>query len=66
MKPIAYNEARKRANQKYAEKNIKRITLNINRNTDKDIIAYLEHCDNKQGAVKAAIREQMKRENFSY
>lgn len=42
--------------QRYAAKNIVRVTLCLNRNTDADILTHLESVGNKQGYVKALIR----------
>lgn len=48
--------ATKRAIQKYKRKSIIRFTLELNRNTDRDIIAWLDAASNMTGAIKAAIR----------
>ena len=55
-------DARKRANAKYDAANTKRITVKLNFNTDADILTWLEQHDKAQTAIKAAIREQIKRE----
>lgn len=41
---------------RYAAKAIRRYALNLNRNTDADILARLEKLDNVQGYIKALIR----------
>ena len=48
-----------KAAAKYDRENTKGIYLKLNKNTDADIIAALEASDNKQGMIKAALREYM-------
>ena len=48
--------------QKYDAANTTKVTIKLNRKTDADIIEYLEYTGNKQGAIKAAIREKMERD----
>ena len=54
-------DSRTRANLKYKKKNIKQMKIDLNRNTDSDIISFLEKRENKQGYIKALIREDMKK-----
>lgn len=54
-------DAKTKATMKYKKKNIKQMKLDLNRNTDSDIISFLEKCENKQGYIKALIREDMKK-----
>ena len=54
-------EAQSRATQKYLKANIKRIVVNLNKNTDQDIIAFLEGLNNVQGEIKRMIREEIKK-----
>lgn len=49
-KKLAYNKA-------YVKKNCYQVALSLNRNTDADIIIYLETLDNKQGFIKKLIRK---------
>ena len=56
------SEAQKRAIEKYQKLNIRRVVLKLNKNTDQDIIAWLEGLKSVQGEVKKAIREYMKKE----
>lgn len=42
--------------ERYAAKAIRRYVININRNTDSDILDCLEKMDNIQGYIKALIR----------
>ena len=54
-------DAKTKATMKYKKKNIKQMKIDLNRNTDSDIISFLEKCENKQGYIKALIREDMKK-----
>lgn len=53
------SEAQQRAVEKYDRENTVRMSLKFNKNTDADIIAVLERSGNKQGMIKAALREYM-------
>lgn len=46
----------KDANARYAAKNTQFFGLKLNRNTDQDILCWLDSQLNKQGAIKTAIR----------
>lgn len=48
---------------RYRAKNIKQYAIQVNRNTESDIIAILDNQDNKQGFIKQAIREKSDRDN---
>lgn len=50
-------EALKKARSKYDKVNTEIITLKLNKNTDSDILDFLSSQDNKQGTIKAAMRE---------
>ncbi|MCI6012223.1 hypothetical protein AALA22_15440 [Anaerovoracaceae bacterium 41-7] len=52
------------AQKKYLKENIRELRVKLNKNTDADIIEYLEGVDNKQGLVKMLLRRWM-REGFS-
>ena len=54
-------DSRTRATMKYQKKNIKQMKLDLNRNTDSDIISFLETCENKQGYIKSLIRNDIKK-----
>lgn len=54
------SEAKKRANMKSDKKNAKYVTLKLNKNTDKDILEYLNTLDNKNGYLKNLIRQDIK------
>ena len=53
-------EARYRANKKYDDKNTARLSLKLNKNTDKDIIEKLRSVPNMQGYIKELIRNDLK------
>lgn len=55
------SEAKKRANMKSDKKNAKYVTLKLNKNTDKDILEYLDTLDNKNGYLKNLIRQDIKK-----
>lgn len=56
------SEAQIFASMKYDAKNTKRISLKLNKKTDKDILAKLESVDNMQGYIKGLIRRDMHKE----
>lgn len=53
--------AQREAVKRYDRENTTALHIKLNKNTDADLIAFLSACDNKQGAVKAALREYMNR-----
>ena len=53
-------------NIKYNATKTKRIPLDLNLNTDADILAYLETVPNKQGLVKQLLRASMLADGFVY
>lgn len=55
-----YNKKRGKASIKYNNANIKQIKIGLNINYDKDIIAFLEKCENKQGLIKSLLRKKIK------
>lgn len=42
--------------ERYIAKNIVRVVVSLNKNTDADILKYLESVSNKQGYLKSLIR----------
>ena len=54
-------DAQMRATMKYEKANIRRVVVKLNKNTDHDIIAFLEGLDNVQGEIKRLIREEIKK-----
>lgn len=59
-------DSKTKATMKYKKKNIKQMKLDLNRNTDSDIINFLDKCGNKQGYIKKLIREDMKKTGGKY
>lgn len=53
--------AQRRAILKYDKKTAKGIYLKLNKETDKEIIEFLEHEENKQGLIKELILKEMER-----
>jgi len=45
---------------RYDKENTVRTNIKLNKKTDADIIEFLEKSGNKQGAIKAALREYIK------
>ena len=56
-------EKQKKYDQEWKSKNIKQFKIGLNRNTDADIIDFLDTLDNKQGYIKDLIRRDMKKQN---
>ena len=54
-------DAKRKTNMDYDRKNTKLIGMKLNRNTDADILAFLEKHENIQGYLKKLIREDMKK-----
>lgn len=48
------------AYERYRKKTLVRFNLTLNRNTDADILAWLDTVPNMAGSVKGAIREHIK------
>lgn len=51
-----------KSQEKYDKANTVQIRMKLNRNTDKDILSWLDRQDTKQGAIKALIREKIGKE----
>lgn len=56
------SEAQKRASAKYDSANTKRYAFKVNKKTESDIYEWLEQQDKAQTAIKAILREQIKKE----
>ena len=56
-----YTPAQKEWSMNYEKANIRRVVLKLNKNTDQDIIAYLEAQKSVQGEIKRLIREEIKK-----
>ena len=50
-------------NIQYAKENTRRIALSLNKNTEADMIEYLETVKNINGYIKQLIREDMEKQN---
>lgn len=56
---MATTEAQKKAQARYDAQNTKRLSLKLNKNTDADILAWLEAEQNVQGYIKSLIRKDI-------
>ena len=56
-----YTEAQNRASERYQKANIRRYVLKVNKNTEADIIEFLDAQKSVNGEIKRLIREEMKR-----
>ena len=45
--------------ERYDKENTTRVSLKLNKKYDADILEYLDKYGNKQGTIKAALRERM-------
>ena len=52
-------DKQKKYTQDWKAKNVKQVKIDLNRNTDEDIIEYLSTLDNKQGYIKDLIRQDI-------
>lgn len=52
-------ESQIRAVAKFKKENVVKCYLELNKNTDADILEYLAKVQSKQGTIKQAIREHM-------
>lgn len=50
--------------ERYDKANTTRVAIKLNKNTDADILEYLEESGNKQGLIKALIRKEIERERL--
>ena len=53
--------AKKEYDIKYKKLNCKQYNLLLHKENDKDIIAYLDSLENRNGTLKSLIREQIKK-----
>ena len=53
-----------RASQKYQKEKCRKITMQLNKKLDEDILVWLDSQENKQGYLKRLIREDMARHGF--
>lgn len=55
------SKAQLKAQEKYRKKNTKNVTLQLNINTDKDIIEKLNKVSSKMGYIKELIRKDLEK-----
>ena len=55
------SEAQKKAIDKYQKANVRRYVLKVNKNTEADIIEFLDGLKSFNGEIKRLIREEMKK-----
>ena len=58
---MATSQAQARATNKYIKNHTRRFTLQCNKDTEADIIEYLESADNYNLLLKELIREKIKK-----
>lgn len=63
---MAVTAAQNAAQQKYDAQNTRQYKVKLNTSTDADLIEYLDGVPNKQGAIKAALRERIERRKNMY
>lgn len=56
---MAYKDSHSKASTTYNQRNTVRLGVNLNRNTDADLIVWMEKIQNKQGYIKSLIRNDM-------
>lgn len=56
---MAYSESQNKATQNYKKKNVKKYLLELNRNTDQELIDKMESVQNKQGYLKELIKKDI-------
>ncbi len=54
-------DAQMRATMKYEKANIRRVVLKLNKNTDQDIIAFLDAQKSVNGEIKRILREYIEK-----
>lgn len=54
---IDIEDEKYKSQEKYDKENTKRFSIKLNKNTDSEIIDWLNKQDNKQGAIKAALKQ---------
>lgn len=60
--PIVASEARKRANKKWKDKSVYRVSVDLHKEKYSEVIKRLESCDSKSQYIKDALTEKVKRE----
>ena len=62
MNEVKTTPAKRKANAKYDKNNTKVISLKLNKNTDQDILDYLDSVDNTQGFIKQLLRQEISKQ----
>jgi hypothetical protein len=57
-KPLWY-ENKAKYNAEYVKNNVIQIMVKVNRNTEADLVEFLDTIENKQGYIKSLIRADM-------
>lgn len=58
----AARQSKYESQARYDATNTRQIRLKLNKGTDKDVLEWLDQQPNKQGAIKALIRERIEKE----
>ena len=53
------------ANKRYEKSTIRKVPVAFNRNTEPDLLEWIESIENKSGYIKRLIREDMERNKKS-
>lgn len=53
------------ANKRYEKNALRKVMIAFNRNTEPDLVEWIENTDNKAGYIKRLIREDMERNQKS-
>ena len=53
------------ANKRYEKSTIRKVLVAFNRNTEPDLLEWIESIENKSGYIKRLIREDMERNKKS-
>lgn len=56
-----HKENKKNYDVKYAKENLQQVRLSLNKETDADLIEWINQQPNKQGYLKRLIREDMEK-----
>lgn len=62
---MAYSKAQAKATMKWKKENVKRVEINLNKETDADVIEYFESTGNTQGEIKRLARARIKGDIFT-
>lgn len=57
------SKAQLKAQEKYRKNNTRNVTLQLNKNTDKDILKKLDEVPSKMGYIKELIRKDIKKQD---